>query len=82
MQHGPVDDFGQGFLGIIGNGGTDGVRFVSAAKEPSLAAAKGGDDAFGRELVNDPMVPFLVRGECVEIHWLKSLHYFNGEFTL
>lgn len=48
VQHRPVNDLGEGFLWIVGEGGTDGVWIGSAAPEPSLAAAQGRQITFGR----------------------------------
>lgn len=42
VKHGAIDDLGEGFLGIIGDGRTDGIGFGAPAHEPSLAATKGG----------------------------------------
>lgn len=41
VEHGPVDDVGEGPLGVVGDRLTDYIRIGTSAKEPSLAAGEG-----------------------------------------
>lgn len=42
VEHGGVDDVGEGGLGVIGDGFAEGFGVVAAFEKPALAAEKGG----------------------------------------